>query len=350
MPAHVTHFLPLTLVRRARLLPVPGRVLVRSGQQVAATDVIAETTLPEKHLLLDIRRALGISSSGKAESLVTRKLGETVQAGDILAETGGLFSRVVRVPVAGTIVAINNGQVLLEPQGEPFRLLAGLSGVITETLADRGAVVETNGVLVQGVWGNNRIDASVFLSLARTPDEELTRDRLDVSMRGAVVLAGTLHQADVLQAAADLPLRGLVLASLNPELIPLARAARFPILVIEGFGRIPLNTTVYNLLTTNEKRDISVNAVEPDPFNGDRPELVIHLPAIGEMPSEVSEFRAGQAVRVFGSPYSGLTGIITRIRPGVVQVPSGLRAMAAEVRLENNENALIPLVNLDVLE
>ena len=58
----VTHFLPLTKIRRERLLPIPGRVLVHTGQKVIATDVIAETKLVNQHVLLDISSILGISS------------------------------------------------------------------------------------------------------------------------------------------------------------------------------------------------------------------------------------------------------------------------------------------------
>jgi hypothetical protein len=36
MLAPVTHILPLATVQRQRVLPVPGRVLVRKGQEVAA--------------------------------------------------------------------------------------------------------------------------------------------------------------------------------------------------------------------------------------------------------------------------------------------------------------------------
>ena len=36
-------------------------------------------------------------------------------------------------------------------------------------------------------------------------------------------------------------------------------------------------------------------------------------------------------------------------QPGVTTLPSGLRAQAAEVKLENNETVIVPLVNMEVV-
>jgi hypothetical protein len=343
--------LPLTTIRRARLLTNPGRVLVRTGQMVTATDVIAETYLPEQHYLLDVRRALGITSVKKAQSLIQRREGEKIQKGDVIAETGGLFSRVIRAPYDGVIVAVGGSQVWIEALGEPFKLRAGMPGTVTDVIADRGAILETSGALVQAVWGNGLVDLGMLLSLARTPEDELTRDRLDVSMRGAVVLGGYVDKAEVLKAAADLQLRGLVLASINPNILRNAAALKFPVILVEGFGRIPFNATAYRLLTSNEKRDAALNATPWDVYTGERPEIIIPLPAAGGDPaSDTVEFRAGQVVRIHGSPFLGQTGTINSLRGGSATLSNGLRAPAAELRLENGERALIPLANLDVLE
>ena len=60
MIAAVTRVSILTTIRRRRVLPVIGRVLVRRGQKVAATDVIASADLAPQHLMLDIARGLGL--------------------------------------------------------------------------------------------------------------------------------------------------------------------------------------------------------------------------------------------------------------------------------------------------
>ena len=44
-----------------------------------------------------------------------------------------------------------------------------------------------------------------------------------------------------------------------------------------------------------------------------------------------------------------MIGMISNLRAGLSLLPSGLRAPAADVKLENGETALVPLVNLEVV-
>ena len=349
MQSAVTHILPLTKIRRARLLPVDGKVLVRPGQKVAATDPMAEANTGGEHVLVDIRRGLQLSASQKLDGLIEYRVGDRVQAGDVLAQKGGLFKRVVRAPVAGQIVAILGGQVMIEKAALPKTVHAGFAGMVAETITDRGAILETDGALVQGVWGNEKADQGLLLCLVNSPDDELTRDRLDVSMRGAVVLGGHCESADVLQAAGELPLRGLVLGSMSSALIAQAEKQPYPIILLEGFGRIPINAEAYRVLTTNDKRETCVNAARLDWFTGERPEVVIPLPAVGDFAPSAGELAGGSKVRVLGGEHAGKIGKVAQLQPGLTYLPSGLRTTAALVRFETGE-ALVPLANLDMLE
>jgi hypothetical protein len=350
MIAPVTHILPLTHVRRARLLPENGRVIVRAGQKVNATDIVAESPQQSRHVLVDVRNGLRLNRKDSLENYMDRRVGDRLQEGDVIAEAGGLFKRIVRSPVDGDIVAITGGRVLIEVPDVAYTLQAGISGVISEVIPERGVIIEADGALVQGVWGNGLIDLGMLLSLIRSPDDSITRDRLDVSMRGAVVLAGYCENPDVIQAAADLPLRGLILSSAASDVLQAAARAPFPVVVREGIGNIPMGSAAFKLLTTSEKRDVSINASAWEPFTGQRPEILVTLPADGKLAPEVDSFKAGQTVRVQSPPYTGQIGTLTKILPGRTRLPNGLRVHAGEVKLENNIEVTLPLMNLDVLE
>ena len=135
----------------------------------------------------------------------------------------GLFPRSVRAPREGRVVAVGGGQVLMEVGESKIELRAGIPGTIIEIIPNRGAVIQTAGALVQGVWGNGRIDSGLLVNIAEKPDGMLTAGRLDVSLRGSILLASMVKDAETLQTAADLPVRGMILSSLNPSLIQTAR-------------------------------------------------------------------------------------------------------------------------------
>ncbi len=351
MLATITHIVPITSIQRTRLLPVPGRVVVRKGQKVSPTDVIAEANLAPEHLLLDIVRGLGLSGED-ADRFIQHQAGDQVSEGDVIAGPVGFGRRVVRAPSAGKVVLAGSGQVLLEVESRPYEIRAGFSGIVSELIPDRGAILEATGALIQGVWGNGRIDYGLLNVQARTPDDVITADRLDVSLRGAVVLAGICTDTDVLNTAGDLPLRGLILASMNSSLVPLALKMRYPIIILEGFGQIPMNSIAYKLISTNARREVALNGETWNRYESTRPEIIIQLPAQGDLPTttETDMFKTNQQVRVLCAPYRSKIGTLIAVRSGLTVLPNGTRVPAADIHLEDGENVILPLADLEVLE
>lgn len=351
MLAPVRHILPLTNIRRQRLLPGAGRVLVRKGQTVNTTDVIAEANLAPRHLWLDIASGLGLSPD-KADTFLQRAPGQAVSAGDILAGPVGWTKRVVRAPENGRVILTGRGRVLLEIESKPFQVLSGLPGEVIALIPGRGAEIETNGALIQGRWGNNQVDSGTLRVLITRPEEILTPDRLNNDLRQSIILAGFCGDAQVLHSAASLPVRGLILASMSSSLVQIAQQLAFPIIVLEGFGLLPMSSAAFQLLSTHGGRQISLNAQEWDPYRNQRPEIVIPLPIEGlpPQPSDISVFRPGQRVYIVRAPNHAQIGQIVAVRPGLYRFPSGIRAQAADVNLENGMRAILPLANLEVLD
>ncbi|MDO9300356.1 MAG: hypothetical protein Q7T89_03195 [Anaerolineales bacterium] len=350
MQAPVHHIVGLTSIVRERLLPISGTVLVRLNQKVNPNDVIAEANWAREHVLLDVARTLGVSAN-MADRLVKCKVDDRLAASAEVAVGKGLFPRSVVAPRDGRVIIVGGGQVLMEVGETKMELRAGIAGTVIEVIPNRGAVIQTAGALVQGVWGNGRIDSGLLVSLAEKPDDVLTAARMDVSMRGFVILAGMLKDAESLKAAADLPVRGLILSSLYPSLIPQAREMRYPIIVTDGFGPLPMNSAAYKLLSTSLKIDVTVNAEAYDRYSGARPEVIIPRPTSSAppLPHEVETFAPGLQVRMRRPPAMGLIGSIVTMKPGLTTLLSGLRAPAAEVKLENGETIVAPLVNLEVV-
>lgn len=350
MLAPVLHILPLTTIVRERVLPVSGKVKVHVNQRVNPTDVVAEATFAREHVLLDVARSFGISAEA-ADKLLRVGEGDQVAQGALVAEKPGLIPQSIKAPRAGRVIIAGSGQVLMEVGDTRIELRAGLPGAVIQVIPDKGVIIRTAGALIQGVWGNGRIDNGLMVSLLEKPDDVLKAERLDVSLRGSVILAGQVRDLDTLKAAGELPVRGLILSSIPSSLIVPAYQMRYPILITEGFGALPMNSAAFKLLTTNNKREVTVNAEHFDRYTGNRPEVIIPLPISSEPeePLNYARYEPGQVVRLRRPPHAGLIGTLAALPPGLSLLPSGLRAPSAEVKLENGESVLVPLVNLELV-
>ncbi len=350
MLAPVVKVLPLTTLRRERLLPVPGRVTAHMDQKVTPLDVVAETHYGQGHLLIDVALTLGVQPEA-AQRLIQVKAGEMVTKGDTIAQRMGLIPQVIKVPENGRVILVGSGRILMESGDGIFELRAGIPGRITRLIPDRGVEITFNGALVQGVWGNGQIGLGLLMPVISKPDEGLSVNNIDVSLRGAILLAGYCSDPSALQAAADLPVRGMILGGFSPALIPLATQMPFPIVVVDGFGLKKMDRTVFQLLTTNAKREVTLNAEPLDRQTGIRPEILIPLPVTEDppLPKLVQPFAPGQPVRMTRAPNAGSIGTLTVLLPGLTAVPSGLRVPAAKVEMESGEQVVVPLANLEVL-
>ena len=346
----MTQIKPSVKIRRTRLLPVSGTVLVHMGQKVTPAEVLAECQIPTRHIMIDVVRTLGLKGPAEAEKMIDRGVGDLLEKGDVIAETGGLFSRVIRAPQAGKIIAVRNGQVMIEVESRKVTVQSGFTGQIVEILNDRGAVVESSGTLIQGVWGNGVIGFGPFVSDALGISQELTPASLNITARGSVVAASWCELEESLNVAGSIPLGGLILGSMSPRLISSALKQPYPIILLEGFGKIAINEPAKQVLLESAQRDISLNAVKWDHFTGLRPEISINLPSEAVPEKRVAEYTPGQHVRIHTAPYAGQTGTLTAVNQAKTTLPNGLRSSTASILFSNNEKVAVPLSNFEIID
>ncbi|MCW5875522.1 MAG: hypothetical protein KIS85_01450 [Anaerolineales bacterium] len=348
--APVSYIQPLVTLRRPRRLAAEGEVLVGVGQAVASGDALARSSLGAGHRMLDAARALGLSPE-KAQAAIPREVGEQVEEGDIIAGQRRAGARQLRAPAGGVIAAISEGQVLLQVTDERSFLPARVPGMVVNVHPGYGATIEFVGAWVQAVWGNRQLGDGFLHVVGEGPEQLLTADQVDMSLRGAILVAGRCEQPQSLELAAEVPVRGLILGSMATQLGPVAAALPYPLVLTEGFGSAPMNGDAFRLFSNHNGDAATVNAQKIDAVTGDRPEVFIPVKDAGSPPQPLppQTFRIGHAVRVLTGPQKGGLGEIRNISLSPLPLPSGLRAAAAEIVLEDGSQILAPLVNLEIL-
>ena len=345
MYALQTQITPQTVFQRNRMLPVPGFVNVRLGQAVGPTDIVAEASLSAKHYLVDVTRLIGNRDPAAAERLIRRKPGETLEKNDILAETSGMLPQVIRIPGEGKIVSIKKGKVLIEAERHRVTLRAGFAGKVSQIFPSRGVTIESFGGLVQGVWGNGKFGSGSLMIDGASLDGELKLSALASGAGGAILLAGTVNEK-MLHVAADEEINGLIVGSLPSMLIPLAQAQRYAVIALSGFGGHGLDVFSRRVLSANQGRDVSINAVKWNRLSGERPEVFI--PSTADL-AVSADYPSGQIVRLHSGAYAGRVGKIESLLPGFTLLPNGLRVNAARVLFGEDSREIIPLANLDLI-
>lgn len=349
MNSTIYHTLALTKIRRKRIFSGDGDILVKVGQKVSPTDVIANTYPNQKFVILNIRKLLNLNNTEEARSVIDVKIGDHLKAGTVIASAQNVFSKAIQAPVDSEVFVISGSQVILRILTDPEPLYAGFDAIVTELLPEQGAILENNGVLVQGVWGNQKIGSGLLLSSIESPEQELMKNQLKIHLRGSILLGGYCRDPEVLKLATDLPLKGLILSGIHPDLITDTYKMQIPVILLEGFSPSPMNLRTFDLLKSNEKRDTTINAAYKKEMD-EKPEIIIPVGTEGLLPSENITMKPGLVVRVNNGKHKGRAANIVRIIRGMVNLENGIKTKCALVNFSNEEQAQIPLANLDILE
>jgi hypothetical protein len=318
---------------------------------VRSRDIIAEADVSPRHVFVDVAKILGIDAR-EVSRYLTRDRDERIEKGEVIAGPVGITRRTVKAPSDGRIVAIAEGKILYGLRTDPFLLRAGIPGDIVHSDGITTVTVETTGALIQGIWGNGQKDFGVMRIIGDGPRDRLLTDQLDAGLRGAVLIAGICDHPAPLYQASELSIRGLILGGLSAELIPIVERLPYPVVILEGFGPIPISPPAYELLSTSRGREAALDAHTPEPYNSQQPEVIIPLPVVNpvELPEEIITLSPGIRVRATRPPHQGVVGILERVIPQAVIYPSGILAKSAVIDLDIFGRTNVPLANLEVLQ
>lgn len=359
-----------TILRKQRRLPLPGKVHVKVGDVVAATDVIASTELPGSVTTVNVAREMNCQPN-EVPGYMIKRLGDRVEHNEIIAETKsfwGLFHSFVKAPVPGLLETVSQitGQVLLRGKPTPVELEAYLDGKVIEVIGDEAVTVEARCALLQGIFGLGGETYGEIKMLADKPEEPLAVERIDESCRGKVLVAGAFASLGALQQAIRMGAAAVVVGGVRDhdvdELLGYhlgvavtgSEKLGLTLVVTEGFGQITMATRSFELLKSREGSRASVSGATQIRAGVIRPEVIISVPeetaAAARSEAEAGMLNPGSPIRLIREPYFGLLATVDGLpeEPQRIETEASVRVLTA--RLEDGQVVTVPRANVELIE
>jgi hypothetical protein len=343
--------LPLTLVRRERLLPEDTEAQVETsvGSRVGLRDIVARGSAPAPYAVVDAMRFFKLKKPEDLQPLLEVSVGDIVSATQTLAARG---RRRLVSPMVGRVAAVDNGRIILQAAAETIELDAGLNGQVVEVRKGRGVVIETFGAVFQGVWGNNRRAVGAIRNDPTNGIENVDPDAIDIQFRGSIIVTRRSITPSLMRALVDLNLAGLIAPSMETDMIKEAVNIRPAILLTAGFGAQRMNTVTYQFFDEMDGRQATLDAIMPAPQELRRPEVIVNVPLHPQerpsAPLTNVSLQQGMQVRVVYGDGSVAFGEVISLPKTPVLLDNGLRVHCAQVALVTGERPMVPLANIEV--
>jgi hypothetical protein len=356
-----------TIVAKQRLLPIPGEVLVKEGEEVDFEKIVARAKVPGKPNVIKAADLLNI----QAENLpvfMLKKEGDTVEEGEIIAKYTpffGLIKRFVRSPVKGIIESVSDmtGQIIIREPPESVEIKAYIPGRVKEIIPNRGVIIETEAAFIQGIFGIGGERHGEICFACDSPEEILTKEKIDESMKGKIIVGGSLATLDSLIKASQVGASGIIVGGikgidlkgyLGYEIgVAITGQEEVPItlIVTEGFGKMTMSSRVFNLLKEFEGYEAAINGATQIRAGVIRPEIIIPHKnnVMGEERSIEKGMKPGTLVRVIREPYFGKIGVVVSLPAELREIETESSVRVVEVKIDEG-NIIVPRANVEIIE
>ncbi len=360
-----------TVIKRRRMLPLVGTVLVNNGDLVRSDQPVARAELPGKVYALNLANQLGVAPDEIKDYLI-KKAGDSVSKDEILAENKPLikwFKTEIRSPVGGTVESFSTvtGQVLLREPPRVLELLAYVDGTIVETHPGQGVTVECACSLVQGIFGIGGETSGELVIAVTTPQEALTPAHLTPAMKGKIVVGGSFLSAEAMRRAKELGIIGLVVGGIHDQdlrallgydlgvAITGTEQVGFTLILTEGFGTIPMAQKTFTLLSAHAGEKAAISGATQIRAGVIRPEIIIpakarSVPSTGDVLPQRGGIQIGDPVRIIRDPLFGKIGQVSALPPDLQKIPTESELRVLEVTFPDGSRTVLPRTNIEVIE
>ncbi|MBL7107682.1 MAG: hypothetical protein ISS38_00025 [Candidatus Cloacimonetes bacterium] len=358
------------ILKKDRILPLKGNVVVKKDDKVKADDVVARTDLPGDVTSLNVGTKLGVQPSDVPGKML-KKLGDKIKKGEVIALSKaffGLFKSKVISPFDGTIENISSitGQVLLREPPVPIEIKAFIDGIISKVYENEGVEIENKSAYVQGIFGiGGEITGEIKVAV-KFPKDALTPDLIDDSFQDKIIIGGSFVTFSAIQKALKVKAKGIVVGGIDDK--DLKEFLGFDIgvaitghenkgitlVITEGFGSIKMAEKTFNLLKDFEGYEASMHGKTQIRAGVMRPEIIIPIPFKQEElkveEKEVTGLKIGSQIRIIREPNFGKICTVTALPENLEIVQSETKVRILKAKVKDGKEIVIPRANVEAIE
>ncbi len=356
------------IVSKIRRLPLKGQVLVQEGDSVNPDTPVARTELPGMLQTVKVAEKLGVETK-EVHGLLKVSIGDKVKVGDVLAESKGLFGLFKGTATSdyeGTVEALSEvtGNLLVREAPIPVEITAYLTGKVTDILPEEGAIIETRGAIVQGIFGIGGERFGEIRVAVNNAAETLDKHHIRPEDAGKILIGGSGVTLEAVKEAEKVGVVGLVAGAVRDVDITtylgydigvaITGQEQIPLTVIatEGFGNLAMAGRTFELFNSISGRKASINGATQIRAGVIRPEVIVpneHAPSGTPKVDSATSLDKGTPIRVIREPYFGQLGEVVELPPELQVVESGTEVRVLKAKLADGTVVTVPRANVEII-
>ena len=360
------------ILKKERILPLKGKVLVKKGDKVKAEDVVAETLLPGKVVPFNLANKLGVTPA-QLVNFIKIEVGQQITKDTILAETKGLFGtrlfkNEVRSPVEGEVENISSvtGQILLREPRVPVQVKAFIDGIVTDVIEDEGVIIENKSAYIQGIFGIGGETIGEIKVMVKSPADQINPQQIDQSCQGKIIVSGSFITYDAIEAARKNGVKAIITGGIDDQDIKKLLGhdigvaitghenIGLTIVCTEGFGKIDMAKKTFELLKKFDGHKTSIHGKTQIRAGVIRPEIIIPLDfdekELVSKEATMPVLEPGTLIRVIRQPNFGKIAKVISLPEELTKVESETLVRVLEAQFEDGTKMIIPRANVEVIE
>lgn len=356
------------VVKRLRRLSIKGETLVKVGDKVEPSTVVARALLPGALQTINLGQKLGVGPED-VPGLSKVQVGDKITKGDVVAETKGFFGlgkARIESEHTGVVEVISpiTGNILVREPEIPIDISAYISGKVAEILDGEGAIIETRGGMVQGIFGIGGERTGIIRVAVSGPNEVLDASHISSSDKGKILIGGSGVTYEAILAATQNGVSGIVAGGVkDSDLtkflgydIGVAITGTEPItltlMTTEGFGYLTMAHRTFELFKELEGKMASINGATQIRAGVIRPEVIVPLDITTDsshVAGKPLELTLGTPIRVIREPYFGKLGLVTDLPAQLMELDSGTVVRVLKAKIEGEGEVLVPRANVEII-